>query len=902
MTDGLFLPRRRLVPEVIQTSAMDCGPAVLKSLLEGFGISVDYGRLREACQTDVDGTSINVLEETAVQLGLVAEQVMLPPDHLLLPEAEALPAILVVRLPSGLTHFVLVWRRYGPLIQVMDPAVGRRWLSRRELFQQVHVHGQVVPASAWREWAAGQESRRCLIRRLSDLGVGRSADELFDAAANEPGWLPLARLDAAVRFAAALVRSGSVRRGREAEAALRGPLGPGGTGGGGPLVTIPEGYWSVSPAPAAADGAEHILFRGAVLVRVRGRKPGTGRSPAEGPLSPELEAALAQPARRPARALLAFLRGAGRAAVLLLGLGLTLLAGATVLEAVLFRGILDLGRQLSLPEQRLEAIALFLVLAAAILGLEWRVMAHLRQLGRQLEVRLRQAFLEKVPRLNDRYFQSRPTSDMAERCHALQQVRLLPRLAGQFARAALVLLLTAAAIAWVDPASAPLALLAAAAAIGLPLLLLPLLQELDFRVRTHTGGLARFYLDTLIGLSAVQAHGAQGAVRREHEGLLVEWARASHRLLLWAVALEALQMVAGYGLAGWLLLAHAGRMGDVGGLLLLAYWALSLPQLGEEIALLARQCPTLRTVTLRLLEPLGAPEEAPVADAPTSPGSGALDAGDPPVGVAISLQGVTVRAGGHTILDDIHLSIEPGRHVAVVGPSGAGKSTLAGLLLGWHRPEAGRIFVDGEPLSAGCLDRLRTETAWVDPTVRLWNRPLADNLVYGCHGPAAAMGEVLEAADLIEVLQRLPEGLQTPLGEGGGCVSGGEGQRVRFGRALQRRHARLVILDEPFRGLERARRRALLRRARALWAHATLLCITHDIEETADFDRAVVVEAGRVAEDGPPQQLARDPTSRYHALLEAEQSVRMGLWSGAGWRHLWLEGGCLLEGHREEAP
>src|SRR4051812_9753768 len=98
-------PRRTwLVPEVIQTSAMDCGPAVLKCLLEGFGISVHYDRLREACQTDVDGTSIDTLETVAGQLGLVAEQVMVPVDHLLLPEAETLPAILVVYLPGGLTH------------------------------------------------------------------------------------------------------------------------------------------------------------------------------------------------------------------------------------------------------------------------------------------------------------------------------------------------------------------------------------------------------------------------------------------------------------------------------------------------------------------------------------------------------------------------------------------------------------------------------------------------------------------------------------------------------------------------------------------------------------------------------------------------------------------------------
>jgi ABC-type bacteriocin/lantibiotic exporter with double-glycine peptidase domain len=118
--------RRLLVPEVVQTSAMDCGPAALKCLLEGFGIAVSYGRLREACQTDVDGTSIDTLEEAAVQLGLEAEQMMLPVDHLLLPEAQALPALVVVQLPGGATHFVVAWRRHGRVVQLMDPGTGRR--------------------------------------------------------------------------------------------------------------------------------------------------------------------------------------------------------------------------------------------------------------------------------------------------------------------------------------------------------------------------------------------------------------------------------------------------------------------------------------------------------------------------------------------------------------------------------------------------------------------------------------------------------------------------------------------------------------------------------------------------------------------------------------------------------
>src|SRR5882757_2636546 len=98
--------RRFFVPEVIQASAMDCGPASLKSLLEGCGVSVSYGRLREACQTDVDGTSIDTLEDIACMLGIDAEQVVIPTDHVLLPSAQTLPAIAVVRLPNGFVHFV----------------------------------------------------------------------------------------------------------------------------------------------------------------------------------------------------------------------------------------------------------------------------------------------------------------------------------------------------------------------------------------------------------------------------------------------------------------------------------------------------------------------------------------------------------------------------------------------------------------------------------------------------------------------------------------------------------------------------------------------------------------------------------------------------------------------------
>src|SRR2546425_17713 len=201
--------RRMLVPEVVQTSAMDCGPASLKCLAEGFGIPVSYGRLREACQTDVDGTSIDTLEEVAVQLGLEAEQVMAPVDHLLIPAGRLLPALVVTRQPDGATHFVVAWRRWGPVVQLMDPATGRRWLSCRRFLDEVYLHEFPVAESEWRAWAGSEEELGVFRARLARLRVsGGPAKRLLEEAGSDPGWRAFAALDASVRAVEAIVRSG----------------------------------------------------------------------------------------------------------------------------------------------------------------------------------------------------------------------------------------------------------------------------------------------------------------------------------------------------------------------------------------------------------------------------------------------------------------------------------------------------------------------------------------------------------------------------------------------------------------------------------------------------------------------------------------------------------------------
>ena len=149
-------------------------------------------------------------------------------------------------------------------------------------------------------------------------------------------------------------------------------------------------------------------------------------------------------------------------------------------------------------------------------------------------------------------------------------------------------------------------------------------------------------------------------------------------------------------------------------------------------------------------------------------------------------------------------------------------------------------------------------------------------------------------AELIDVLEKLPDGLQTVLGEGGGLLSGGQGQRVRLGRAMLQRDARLVLLDEPFRGLDHGQRRVLGRRVREQYRNSTLLFVSHDVGDTLDFDRVLVIDGGRVVEDGSPSELSNSSTL-YRRLLDAEESVRRDIWQAPCWRHLNLADGQLTE-------
>lgn len=867
---------------------MDCGPAALKALLEGFGIPISLGHLREICQTTVDGTSIDALEDVAVQLGLMAEQRVLPSEHLLSQVGQQLPALVVTFNAMRLSHFVVIWSRIGNYLQIMDPAIGRQWVHVDRFQELLYQHSAPVPAAGWREWAGEGPALAVLTDELRQLGI---PPHFLEQALQSPDWLPLAALDATHRLLRNLVAAKALQKGPALNALFQKLWEDASQSAPTSESVVPPSFWYVLPTDPDEEGEPQLLLTGAVIIAVAGKNK---EAPSFDRLPPELQAALQAPPTQPGRVLLSLLLGditesferpsskSPQFAAVALVAGLSLLSSlSALLEAVLLRGLVEMGPLLPTLSQRgwaIGGLSLFLLLQ---LGLDATGQIGSLWLGRRLEARARMAFMERIPRLGDRYFHSRLITDLAERSHSLYILRQLPALARNALSALMHLMVACLGLLILDIRLLPILLLVLTLSFTIPLLFQPALSERDLRLRSHISGLSKFYLDALRGAIPIRAHGAEQNIRHAHEGQLSHWARAAFGQQGMAVAADMLShsavMLGVIAILGFYLSQH----GPQGTALLAFWWALQLPAASAQLVEQFRQYPSIKNIVLRLLEPLESPTEAPVqttaAPMTTAP-------------VAIQMQDVHVIAGGRPLLEEINLEIPAGSHIAIVGRSGAGKSTLLGLLLGWHTPAAGRLDIDGESLQGDALYRLRRRTAWVDPSIELWNRSLLSNLRYGNEtlDPSA----VLHQADLRHVLARLPEGLSTPLGESGSRLSGGEGQRVRLGRAMLRDQSGLVLLDEPFRGLDRPSRQTLLRQARLLWAESTLLCISHDVRETLTFPRVLVVENGRIIEDGAPEDLMQQP-SRYAELLQAEETLHRDLWGPQSWTRLRLEAGQL---------
>lgn len=263
------------------------------------------------------------------------------------------------------------------------------------------------------------------------------------------------------------------------------------------------------------------------------------------------------------------------------------------------------------------------------------------------------------------------------------------------------------------------------------------------------------------------------------------------------------------------------------------------------------------------------------------PGARELQVAAPPAGGEIRFEHVSFtygRVDGQKVLDDFHLTIRPGERVGLVGRSGAGKSTLVNLLLRFHELEQGRIRIDGHELREVTQESLRAAIGMVTQDTSLLHRSIADNIRYG--RPGATRDEIVAAAkkaqahDFIVGLQDWQgrSGYEAHVGERGVKLSGGQRQRVAIARVVLK-DAPILVLDEATSALDSEVEMAIQTQLLGLMEGKTVIAIAHRLSTIARMDRLIVLDAGRIVEQGTHAELlAKGVAGGHYAALWAHQS------------------------------
>ena len=207
------------------------------------------------------------------------------------------------------------------------------------------------------------------------------------------------------------------------------------------------------------------------------------------------------------------------------------------------------------------------------------------------------------------------------------------------------------------------------------------------------------------------------------------------------------------------------------------------------------------------------------------------------------------------VLDDIDLEIKAGEKIGIVGRSGSGKSTLSKLVQRLYLPDEGSVFIDNRPVEELGFHNLRAQIGVVMQENFLFDRNIRDNIALA--RPDAGMDEIIQAAKLAgahDFILELPEGYDTMAGERGASLSGGQRQRIAIARALLT-NPRILIFDEATSALDYESERIIMQNIEAIGEGRTMLIIAHRLSTVAHCDRIIVLDKGRIAESGTPQQL-----------------------------------------------
>jgi subfamily B ATP-binding cassette protein MsbA len=452
-----------------------------------------------------------------------------------------------------------------------------------------------------------------------------------------------------------------------------------------------------------------------------------------------------------------------------------------------------------------------------------------------------------------------------------EQVRGAVHALGQAVRNAVLVLVY---LAMLFGLSWRLALVMLALAPVLALLVRPLLRRVRARAAAaleERGRLASVALETTTGARVVKAHAGEAHERerfiRAADGAMRGTRRAQ------GASLAAAPLSETVGVAALLVLLLLGAPGGaLGGLrpeLVVTFVAVALRLLSPTKSL--AQFPAVAAEALAALDRVFEVLDRPPED---EDGPDAL----PFRGLAgeIRFRDVWVAyEPGRWALAGLHLRVRRGEVVAIVGPSGAGKSTLVDLLPRFVEPSRGAVVVDGVPLARYSRRTIRQALGIVSQDVVLFNETVRANIAYGDRAGAtqAQVEAAARAANAHDFIQRLPQGYDTPLGDRGFGLSGGERQRIAIARALLR-DPPILILDEATAALDSEAEREVQEALARLLAGRTVFVIAHRLSTIAHADRIVVIEAGRVVEEGSHDELVA--ASGTYARMQELQVIGSG--------------------------